>query len=151
MVYLGADHGGFQLKEQIKQWLNQWNIPYQDIGAQQFDAQDDYPQFALAVAQAVARHPQEHRGILACRSAAGMVIAANKVKNVRAVAPHDVTAAQHAREHNDANVLGLSGDWLNEAMAKDIVHIWLNTAFSQADRHLRRLDTIKQFEQQHWH
>lgn len=142
MVYLGADHGGFQLKEQIKLWLQDWGVPYEDKGAYQLDSEDDYPDFAFAVAEAVANNAQENRGILACRSAAGVVIAANKVRNVRAVAPVNIEAAVHSRQHNDANVLGLSGDWLNEATAKIMIQQWLATDFSGEVRHQRRLDKI---------
>lgn len=147
MIYLGADHGGFALKEQLKTWLTDWQLEFTDLGATVLDPADDYPDFALAVAQAVAVAPAEHRGILACRSAAGVVIAANKVKSIRAVAPLTAQAAQHSREHNDANVIGLSGDWLAETTTKAIVRTWLQTSFSGDARHQRRLDKITQFEQ----
>lgn len=147
MIYLGADHGGFALKEKIKQWLNDWQLDYLDLGAQQLDPEDDYPDFAFAVAQHVAAHSAEHRGILACRSAAGVIIAANKVKGIRAVAPNSVEAAQHSREHNDANVIGLSGDWLSDQVAQQILQSWLTTPFSHEPRHQRRLNKITTFEQ----
>lgn len=120
-------------------------MAYTDLGATQLDPEDDYPDYAFAVAQAVGA--TNHQGIVACRSAAGVVIAANKVRGVRAVAPLTEEAAQHSREHNDANVLGLSGDWLDDAAAKLIVQRWLTTPFSKADRHQRRLDKITAFEQ----
>lgn len=148
MIYLGADHGGFALKEQLKTWLAEWQLPFTDLGATALDPVDDYPDFSLAVAKAVAVTPAEHRGIVACRSAAGVVIAANKVKGIRAVAPLTTPAAQHSREHNDANVIGLSGDWLDNATAKTIVQTWLQTPFSGDARHRRRLDKIARFEQQ---
>lgn len=147
MIYLGADHGGFALKEQLKTWLTEWQLPFTDLGATALDPADDYPDYAFAVAKEVAVAPAEHRGILACRSAAGVVIAANKVKQIRAVAPLTVEAALHAREHNDANVLGLSGDWLDETTTKAIVQTWLQTPFSGEARHQRRLDKITRFEQ----
>ena len=146
MIYLGADHGGFALKEQLKTWLQDWEMAYTDLGAHALNPEDDYQDYAFAVAQAVGS--TNDFGILACRSAAGVVIAANKVHGVRAVAPLTEEAAQHSREHNDANVLGLSGDWLDDATAKTIVHTWLTVPFSKADRHQRRLDKITAFEQQ---
>lgn len=146
MIYLGADHGGFVLKDHLKKWLTEWGIAYTDLGAQQLDPEDDYPDFAFAVAQAVAKSPSEYKGILACRSAAGVIIAANKVKGIRAVAPTTELAATHSREHNDANVLGLSGDWLTPDTAKAVLQVWLNTPFSQEPRHQHRLDIISQFE-----
>lgn len=148
MIYLGADHGGFALKERLKQWLTAWSMPFEDLGAHQLDATDDYPDFAFAVAKAVAANPAEHQGIVLCRSAAGVVIAANKAKGVRAVAPLTVEAAEHARAHNNANVLGLSGDWLDDATAEQLTHVWLTTGFSGEERHQRRLDKIAAFEQQ---
>ncbi|MFA5994946.1 MAG: RpiB/LacA/LacB family sugar-phosphate isomerase [Patescibacteria group bacterium] len=147
MVYLGADHGGFHLKEKIKQWLKDAGIAYADKGAFQLNPEDDYPDFAFAVAEAVANNPTEHKGILACRSAAGVIIAANKITGVRAVAPANVEAAVHSRLHNNANVLGLSGDWLDEATAKTMIQQWLTTAFSGEVRHQRRLDKISLKEQ----
>lgn len=146
MIYLGADHGGFTLKAQIVQWLTEWQLPFVDLGAYTQDSEDDYPTFALAVAEAVAQQPTEHKGILACRSAAGVVIAANKVKTVRAVAPFNVLAAKHSREHNDANVIGLSGDWLQPEDVKQMLITWLNTPFSGEKRHVRRLQAISDYE-----
>ena len=150
MIYLGADHGGFALKEQLKAWLTSWGIDYTDVGAFQLDPADDYPDFAIAVTQAVAADPVHHKGILACRSAAGVVIVANKGKGVRSVAPLTVEAAQHSREHNDANVLGLSGDWLTNDQAQAITKTWLQTQFPNEERHRRRLEKISQFEQTLW-
>lgn len=150
MIYLGADHGGFALKEQLVQWLKDWGMEYTDLGAHTLDPEDDYPDFAFAVAEAVSKgtaDAQPSMGILACRSAAGVVIAANKVKGVRSVAPLTEEAAKHAREHNDSNVIGLSGDWLDESTAQAIVKTWLTTPFSHEPRHQRRLDKITHFEQ----
>lgn len=146
MIYLGADHGGFELKQHIIAWLDEWNMPYQDLGAHENDPNDDYPDFAFSVADAVAVNPTEHKGVLACRSAAGVVIAANKVKGVRAVAVFDEESAEHSRLHNDANVIGLSGDWLDATKAKAVLHIWLTTEFSHEERHARRLQQISSRE-----
>lgn len=153
MIYLGVDHGGFPLKEKIKAWLNEWKLAYKDLGAHTFDPEDDYPRFAFAVAEKVsieddARQPWTKRakGILACRSAAGMVIAANKVKDVRAVVVSDLKSAKHSREHNDANIICLSGDWTSEAEAKDILKVWLGTEFSKELRHARRINQIREKE-----
>lgn len=141
MIYLGADHGGYELKNTIATWLDEWGFEYTDVGAHEYDAVDDYPQFAFAVADGVAAD-EGSMGILACRSAAGVIIAANKVKGVRAVSVFNEDSAKHSREHNNANVIGLSGDWLEEAEAKAIVQTWLNTEFSGEERHARRVDQI---------
>lgn len=146
MIYLGADHGGFPLKAQIAEWLTEWKLPFVDLGAHTLDPADDYPAFAFAVAEAVSKEPNEHKGILACRSAGGVVIAANKVRGIRAVAPFNNLAAQHSREHNDANVLGLSGDWLQTDEVKQLLRTWLDTPFSGDARHARRLQAITDYE-----
>lgn len=146
MIFIGADHGGFELKKKIAAWLAERNLLYTDVGAHEFNAEDDYPDFAFAVAEGVAKSPEENRGILACRSAAGVVIAANKVKGVRAVAPFTVEAAHHSREHNDANVLGLSGDWLSEEEARKMLFAWLDASFSTEERHARRIQQIEAYE-----
>lgn len=144
-IYLGADHGGFELKEKIKGWLTEWGYEIEDLGNTVIDENDDYPDFAFKVAESVAKNP-ESRGILACRSAAGMVIATNKIKRIRAVAAFDVVSAKHSREHNNANVLALSGDWMDETTAREIVRVWLETPFSKEERHQRRLDKIRKYE-----
>lgn len=144
-IYLGADHGGFELKEKIKQWLTHWHYQYEDLGNTVFDKDDDYPQFAFKVAEKVAKEPQA-LGILLCRSAAGMVIAANKVKGARAVAVFDLKSAIHSKEHNNANILGLSGDWLSEDQASQILKAWLKTPFSQDERHQRRIRQIDNYK-----
>lgn len=153
MIYLGADHGGYQLKEKVKQWLTEWQLTYVDLGAQSLDLTDDYPQYAFAVAQTVAAEDDpgktwkdRSKGILLCRSAGGMVIAANKVKGIRAAAVYDTRAALNARLHNDTNVVGLSGDWTDDARAKEILQLWLTTEFSHDERHTRRIEEIEQME-----
>ena len=159
MIYLGSDHGGFDLKEKIKKWLSQWGYTWADLGNSIYDQDDDYPQFAIEVAQKVAsdersglRYPlewkQRAKGILLCRSAAGMMIAANKVKDARATTAFDTRSAKHSRLHNDANILALSGDWLEEHQAKNILKTWLETEFSGEERHLRRLRQIEEYEKQ---
>lgn len=144
-IYLGADHGGFELKEKIKERLAQWGYTFEDLGNTVFDPSDDYPDFAFKVAKAVAKNP-DSRGILTCRSAAGMVIAANKVKGARAAAAFNSTAAKHSREHNDANILALSGDWTDEKQAKELLKVWLETPFSGEERHIRRIKKIEEYE-----
>lgn len=159
MIYLGADHGGFDLKEKVKMWLTEWGEKYEDKGNKTVDKEDDYPQFALAVATAVAldelagkEYPfpwkDRPKGILICRSAVGMVIAANKVKGAKAAALYDEQMARLCREHNDANIIALSGDNVSDTLAKRIIRIWLDIEFSGEERHKRRIDSIKKFEQE---
>ena len=145
MVYLGADHAGFKLKEQIKKYFQTQKIKFIDLGNFELDKNDDYPEFGFKVANAVAKNTQ-NRGILICGSSFGVCIVANKVKGIRAVSVCSIKDAKLSREHNDANVLCLSGWDLNLEIAKKIVNIWLKTKFSKARRHLRRLAMIKKYE-----
>lgn len=145
IVYLGADHGGFGLKEAVKEWLAEWGRGFEDCGALELDPVDDYPDFAKAVADKVAADP-ESCGVLACRSAAGVVIAANKVAGIRCASSFNEQSAQHGREHNDTNILALSGDWLEEDEAKKVLKIWLETAPSDDPRHVRRRQKIADME-----
>lgn len=160
LVFLGADHAGFALKEKLKRWLNARKIPFQDLGNTIYDKTDDYPDFAIKVAKAVA-HPKTVkiraskinaqskntvRGILICGSAQGMCIVANKIKCIRAVVPFSLQEVKLSRRHNDANVLCLSGWFMNEKTAWKMVHIFLTTPFSQATRHRRRIQKIGRLE-----
>ena len=146
MIYLGADHGGYHLKEKVKEWLVVWGYEYQDMGNEKLEENDDYPAFAFRVAEHVAEDDEENRGILICRSAVGMVIAANKIHGARAAAVYEEKMAVKSREHNNSNIIALSGDNLTEDEAKKILKIWLTTPFSAEDRHKRRVEQIKEFE-----
>ncbi len=153
MIYLGADHGGFALKEKIKVWLTEKKLDYQDLGALNLDPNDDYPQYAFLVAEKVSREDNPSldwtlraKGIIICRSAAGVVIAANKVKNIRAFSAFNVESVKLARSHNDANVIGLSADLIDENTNKEILESWLITQFSRESRHQRRIDQISKKE-----
>lgn len=156
MIYLGADHGGFDLKEKMKTWLTAHGYAFEDLGNAIYDKDDDYPTYAVAVGQKVseAEEKQEEakpwadraKGILACRSAAGVVIAANKVQGIRAVAVTNKEMTVHARQHNDANVVALSGDWIDQHHIGDILEAFLSTEFSYEDRHIRRLAQIAMYE-----
>ena len=143
-VYIGADHAGYKLKQELKKFLQHLGHKVVDVGAHELDPQDDYPKYAYAAAKAVAQG--KGVAILACGSAEGICIAANKVKGVRAVPVWTLRNARLSREHNDANVLCLSGWELSLASAKKIAKAWLETEFSKEERHLRRLKEIKQIE-----
>lgn len=150
-IIIGADHGGYHLKEIVNVWLKGQGYSIVDVGAHRFDPEDDYPVFAFAVALRVGKEDirskpwrERTKGILVCRSAAGMVITANKVKGVRAVAVVHEASARHSRQHNDANVLGLSGDWMSTDQALAIVKVWLETDFTGEARHERRIQMIEE-------
>lgn len=153
MIYLGADHGGYELKNIIKTFLDNNGYEYEDLGNLEYDKEDDYPVYAFKVAQVVGTEDNttknwsdRPKGILICRSSGGVVIAANKVKGVRAVSVMDIKSSEHARLHNDANVIGISGDWMTTEIALEVVKVFIETEYSREDRHTRRLDIIKDFE-----
>ena len=143
-LYIGADHAGFALKEKIKKYLIKKGILYNDL-TPIYNEKDDYPSIAFRVAQQVARE-KNTQGILICGTGTGMVIAANKVRKVRAVAAYDSYSARMSREHNNANILCLRGKNFPFAKIRDIVSIWLKTSFRENVRHLRRLQAIAQYE-----
>lgn len=143
-IFLGADHAGFELKEKLKEFLTKKKIEFEDLGAFVLDEGDDYPDIAFKVAERVAR--ENVRGILICKSGDGMEIAANKVKGIRAVTACDTYSAKMSREHNDANILALSGKKLSFEKMKKIVMVWLNTEFTGEERHVRRIKKISDYE-----
>lgn len=146
MIYLGSDHGGFELKEYVKLFLKKNKFEFEDLGNLNYDSEDDYPDYAFKVAEKVSKD-EKNRGILFCRSSGGVIIAANKVNGIRAVSAHDVKSAVHAREHNDANIVALPGDWITEKLAGKIVETFLKTKFTNEERHVRRLKKIKNYEE----
>lgn len=143
-IYLGADHAGFKLKEQIKRWLDRNNVPYEDLGDLILNPQDDYPEYAARVARNVVKHHSQ--GILICGSAQGVCVTANKIKGIRAVVPFSLREARLSREHLDANILCLSGWFFHFHKATQMISRFLHTPFSKASRHVRRLRKIKQLE-----
>ncbi len=148
-VYLGSDHGGFRLKERLKERLGEWGYPFEDLGDARLDPHDDYPIYGLLVAARVASDQRRGKpavGILGCRSAAGMVMAAGKVPGIRAAAGFDRRSAVHSRIDNDANVLALPGDYLNHRQVAAVAKAWLETTASRAGRHVRRLDQLARTE-----
>ena len=146
MIYIGADHKGYKLKEALKVYLQELNYGWEDLGAKELNLNDDYPDFALAVAKKVAENPDENRGILICGSGAGVDIVANKIKDIRSALCFDVKQAQMSRNDDNTNVLSLSADFISESLAKEIVKIWLETPFSGLEHHVRRIEKIKEIE-----
>ncbi|MFQ6016232.1 MAG: ribose-5-phosphate isomerase [Anaerolineae bacterium] len=146
-IAIGADHAGFRLKGEIAQLLERLGHTYQDCGAHTFDAGDDYPDFARAVAEAVTKGECE-RGILVCGNGIGVTIAANKVPGVRAALCHDTFSAHQSREHDNANVLCLGERVIGPGLALEIVETWLAAQFSGEERHRRRLEKIRRMEEE---
>lgn len=146
MIYLGADHAGWHLKEEIKKHLQESGHEYQDLGSEALDSKDDYPDFALEVAKKVAQ--TDGKGILICATGVGVCMVANKVKGVRGAVCWDEFTALQSREHNNANVLCLAGKSLDTEAALKIVRVWLKAEFTGQERHVRRLNKIEQIEKE---
>jgi ribose 5-phosphate isomerase B len=144
LVGIGSDHGGFSLKEDIKQFLTEKGIEYQDFGTYSAESVD-YPDISRAVAEAVAGAKCD-RGIILCGTGIGVCIAANKVKGIRAALCHDTFSAQMSREHNDANVLTMGGRVIGFGLARAVVDKWLTTEFAGGGRHARRVSKISELE-----
>jgi ribose 5-phosphate isomerase B len=144
IVAIGADHGGFELKEQLKNYLREWGYQILDLGTTGVEAVD-YPDFAEAVASAVA-HGKAWLGIVLDSAGVGSSIAANKVPGVRAALCYDRATARNSREHNDANVLTLGAKLIAPEAAREIVALWLATPFA-GGRHQRRVDKIRGIEE----
>lgn len=142
-VFLTADHGGFELKAKMFQSLIEHGFEVEDIGPYEYDAEDDYPVFAKQLAERLlAEGPDENRGIIVCRSATGVSIATNRFRGIRAAIAWSEIVAKHSREHNDSNILCLSGDYVSVEENLNIAKAWLNEPFSNEPRHKKRIDMI---------
>lgn len=139
-IAIGCDHGGFNLKEKVIEYLNSRNIAFKDFGIYE-KVSSDYPEVAHKVAQVVA-DKEFDRGILVCGTGMGMSITANKTKGIRAVCVADTYSARASRSHNDANILCLGERVIGDFLALDIVDIWLKTPF-EGGRHERRVNMIE--------
>ena len=146
MLYLGADHRGFALKESLKGHLKARGVAFEDFGADVLAPEDDYVAYAVRVADAVAADPGVHRGILACGSGIGMAVVANKIKGIRAGLVTELGQAIASRQDDDANVLVLEADTTTPEQGAGIVDQWLQTPFSGASRHRRRLENLQALE-----
>ena len=141
MIAIGSDHGGFELKQAIMAHLDKRGLEYKDFGT--YDkASCDYPEYGKAVAHAVASGEYE-RGIIICGTGIGISISANKVPGIRAALCTDCFMAEATRLHNDANILALGGRVIGEGLALKIVDTFLDTPFSNDERHIRRISKIE--------
>ena len=147
-VYLGSDHAGFELKQQIVEHLEKAGHEPIDCGAFSYDAEDDYPAFCIAAAERTLADP-ESLGIVIGGSGNGEQIAANKVPGVRCALAWSVETAQLAREHNNAQVMGIGGRMHSTEEAFAIVDAFLAAEWSQAERHQRRIDILAEYEKTH--
>ena len=142
MIALGCDHGGFDLMQEVMNHLEERGLEYKNFGT--FTKEScDYPEFAKKVAAAVVSGECE-KGILICGTGIGISIAANKVPGIRCALCHDCFSAKATREHNDANVLAMGGRIIGPGHALDVVDYFLDTPFSNDERHRRRISKIEE-------
>jgi ribose 5-phosphate isomerase B len=151
MIYIASDHAGFQLKKQLIQYLKIKGLEVEDLGPNELDPDDDYPDFIIPCAQKVSQQiaqGKDVRGIVIGGSGQGEAIAANKVKGIRAALFYggNLEIVKFSREHNDTNILSLGARFLTPDQAKMAVSIWLETGFDRASRHQRRHDKIARVE-----
>jgi ribose 5-phosphate isomerase B len=163
-IIIGADHAGFELKEALVPFIEQLGYDVQDVGASEYDEDDDYPDYIAPVAEAISRQYQDGDHIDDSRRAMGIVIGgsgqgeaivANRFPNVRAVVfngqydPRDGRETPNeivtSRQHNDANILSLGARFLSVDEAREAVELWLETAFSGEERHARRIEKIESY------
>lgn len=142
MIALGSDHGGYKLKEVVRTYLEEKGIAYKDCGTYSLDSVD-YPDYAKAVGKAIQSGECES-GILICSTGIGISITANKMKGIRAALCHDCFTAKATRDHNNANVLAMGGLVIGDGLALKIVETFLETSFSNVDRHIRRVNKIEE-------
>ena len=142
-IFIGSDHNGYNLKQELMAYLGKHNYDIEDAGDKTLNPDDDFPQFAAAVAnKIIGSTDKDPRGILICGSGQGMAMAANRFTSIRAALVWDVEEARAARREDDANVLVLPARILQNDLANEIVEAWLNTEFDRAPRRIRRLRQI---------
>ncbi len=146
LIYIGADHRGFALKEKLKLFLSARGYSVADVGAKAYEDEDDYPQYAAAVAQRVSEEFETARGIVICGSGVGVDVVANKFRRIRSALCASPDQAFDARNDDDVNVLALGANYLDDATAQKIVTTWLQTPFSDEVRHRDRVDQISNLE-----
>ncbi len=146
IIYIGADHRGFQLNGKLVEMLKDGGYEMMDVGAAALDANDDFPRYAAAVAQKVSLAPDQARGIMICGSGFGMDIVANKFKNVRSALAMSPDHIYQARHDDNVNILALAANFVDEDAAIKIVKVFLSTPFAADERYARRVGEISEIE-----
>lgn len=146
LIYFGADHGGFRLKEVLKDLIRGQGYEIADLGNTTYDKNDDYPDFAALVAKQISGDPERNRGILICRSGVGVDIVANKFKGVRSVLGFSPDHVYAARRDDDVNILSLAAEFVTDEDAKKMVEVFLATKAGVDERYRLRLKKIAELE-----
>ena len=148
-IFIASDHAGFELKEKLIEFLIDENgYEVIDEGAFEYDENDDYPDFISKVAQKVSGNPEQNMGIVLGGSGQGEAIVCNRFKNIRTAVYYggNTEIIKLSREHNDANILSLGARFVSEEEAKESVKLWLETEFSEDERHIRRIKKIEEIK-----
>jgi RpiB/LacA/LacB family sugar-phosphate isomerase len=145
-VVVGSDHAGFELKEQVTDFVRELGHEVMDIGTDNSTDSVDYPDYAESVGKAIAEKRAE-RGILICGSGVGASVAANKLPGIRAGLCHDTYSAHQGVEHDDMNVLVMGGRIIGPELARELVRAYLSAQFTNEERHLRRLAKTRTLEE----
>lgn len=143
MIYLASDHGGFELKNKLINFLQNENLEIQDFGPTSFDENDDYPDYIIPTMKELQNNPN-NLAVILCKNGVGVSMLANKFKNIRCVLGFNVKQVQKAKTDDNTNVLALPADYIDESLAIKIVGTWLGTEFSNQKRHIRRLSKVAQ-------
>lgn len=146
VIYIASDHRGFKIKEHLKEKLKDRGYSIYDVGDSTYNEDDDYPDFAKKVGEKVSVDFERSKGIVICGSGVGVDVVANKYPNVRSSLVSTPDQAFDSRTDDDANVLALGANYLDEEKAEKIVFTWLQTPFSGENRHVRRIRKIQQAE-----
>ena len=144
-VYIASDHAGYWLKESLKEDLRSWGHEVEDLGNLRYDPNDDYPDFVIPLAEKVAENAGSV-GVVIGRSGNGEVIVVNKVRGIRGALCLTEGMAKKAREHNNANILSLGSDFVDDYRAEKILGVFIDTPFPEEERHKRRIDKISSYE-----
>ena len=147
-IIIGSDHAGYELKGKLKKYLIKLGYECEDVGANKFEPLDDYPDFVIPLAEKVANNLKDTRGVFLGGSGQGEAMLANKVKGIRAALYYGGTLdiIELSRTHNDANILSLGARFLSEAEAKKTIKLWLDIQFLGEEKHKRRIEKIKKYE-----
>ncbi len=142
-VFFGADHRGFELKNELVEYLQQQNIRVEDLGNYQYDPLDDYPDFAQKVADVISKNPDKNLGVVICGSGIGVSIAANRFKGIRCGLGFDEEQVRSAKMHDHINILALPANHINIEAAKKLVDVFLHTQENNGKKYVRRIKKIE--------
>lgn len=144
-ISIGADHAGYEMKQQLIEWIQKLGHTVHDVGTFEPGKPDDYPDYAILVARDILEGKAD-RGVLVCGSGVGVSVAANKFRGIRAGLCHDHYSAHQGVEHDDMNVLVVGSRIIGQMMAQDVAEAFLKATFSGEERHVRRLNKVKEIE-----